>query len=236
MTTAQAGETKRILFYGDSNTFGWITHADITFDRFPVSYKAMFEDSFEKSAQFAELFAQVAKDNNAEFFDAASVVPFGEADDEIHLNAKNYHDLANALAPKIKAIFKDNTPLAGGTEALSQNTVQDNNNGMIVRISEIEVYPEYLAEYLTFAKEVAEQSVEKEEGVVSIYPMAVAKDNTQIRILEIYKNQEAYQAHIATPHFKKYKEGTLHMVKHLDLVDTCQLCPENFAKIFKKAN
>lgn len=82
----------------------------------------MFEGSFEKSAQFAELFAQVAKDNNAEFFDAASVVPFGEADDEIHLNAKKkkkHHDLANALDPKIKAIFKDNTPLAGGTEALA---------------------------------------------------------------------------------------------------------------------
>lgn len=119
---------------------------------------------------------------------------------------------------------------------MAAETVQDTNNGMIVRISEIEVYPEYLGEYLGYAKEVAMQSVEKEEGVVSIYPMAVAKDNTQIRILEIYRNQEAYQHHITTPHFKKYKEGTLHMVKHLDLVDTLQLCPENFAKIFKKAN
>lgn len=115
-------------------------------------------------------------------------------------------------------------------------TVQDNNNGMIIRISEIEVYPEYLSEYLTYAQEAARQSVEKEEGVVSIYPMAAAKDNTQIKILEIYKNQDAYKAHIAAPHFIKYKEGTLHMVKHLDLVDTCQLCPEIFEKIFKKAN
>lgn len=102
----------------------------------------------------------------------------------------------------------------GGNPALAEEKIQD-NNGMIIRISEIEVYPEYLGEYLIYAKEVALQSVEKEEGVISIYPMAVAKDNTQIRILEIYKNQEAYTHHIATPHFKKYKEGTLHMVKHL---------------------
>ncbi|MCM1003522.1 MAG: antibiotic biosynthesis monooxygenase [Candidatus Gastranaerophilales bacterium] len=106
---------------------------------------------------------------------------------------------------------------------------------MIVRISEIEVYPEYLEEYLNYAKEVAKDSVEKEKDVVSIYPMMVIEDNTQIRILEIYRNENAYKNHISSPHFKKYKEGTLHMVKNLYLVDTYQLCPENFNKIFKKA-
>jgi len=123
----------------------------------------------------------------------------------------------------------------GGIPVLAQDLIKDNNNGMIVRISEVEVYPEYLSEYLEYAKEVAKESVKNEKDVVSIYPMAVIKDNTQIRILEIYKNQDAYKKHIASPHFKKYKEGTLHMVKNLNLVDTYQLCPENFNKIFKKA-
>lgn len=123
----------------------------------------------------------------------------------------------------------------GGLPVSAEEIIQDNNNGMIVRISEIEVYPEYLEEYLNYAKEVALLSVAKEKGVVCIYPMQVMKDKSQIRILEIYKNQEAYQSHIASSHFKQYKEGTLRMVKHLDLVDTSQLCPENFHKIFKKA-
>lgn len=122
-----------------------------------------------------------------------------------------------------------------GTRILANEFIQNNNNGMIVRISEIEVYPEYLEEYLGYAKDVAAESVKKEKDVVSIYPMSVIKDNTRIRILEIYKNQDAYKNHIASSHFKKYKEGTLHMVKHLDLVDTYQLCPENFDRIFKKA-
>lgn len=122
----------------------------------------------------------------------------------------------------------------GGIPAMAQEAVQDNNNGMIVRISEIEVYPEYLSEYLDYAKEVAKKSVEQEKDVISIYPMSVIKNNNQIRILEIYRNQEAYKNHINSPHFKEYKEGTLHMVKSLDLVDTYQLCPENFNKIFKK--
>ncbi len=123
----------------------------------------------------------------------------------------------------------------GATPIMAQDLIQDNNNGMIVRISEVEVYPEYLEEYLNYAKEVAKISVKKEKDVISIYPMAIIKDNTQIRILEIYKNEEAYKNHINSPHFKKYKEGTLHMVKNLDLVDTYQICPENFNKIFKKA-
>ncbi|TLD85390.1 antibiotic biosynthesis monooxygenase [Helicobacter sp. MIT 11-5569] len=106
---------------------------------------------------------------------------------------------------------------------------------MIVRISEIEVYPEYLEEYLKFAVEVAEDSVQKESGVVSIYPMMLISDNHQIRILEIYENQEAYKNHIASKHFQKYKQGTLHMVKSLNLVDTYQLSEENFKRIFKKS-
>lgn len=122
---------------------------------------------------------------------------------------------------------------AKGVSVLAQE-LNTNNDGMIVRISEIEVYPEYLDEYLIYAKEVAEDSVKNEKDVVSIYPMAVIKDNNQIKILEIYRNQEAYKKHIKSAHFKKYKEGTLHMVKSLDLVDTYQIAPDNFKRIFKK--
>ncbi len=109
-----------------------------------------------------------------------------------------------------------------------------NNNGMIVRISEIEVYPQYFNEYISFAREVAEESINSEKGVISIYPMLVIKDNNQIRILEIYKNDEAYKKHIASQHFQKYKQGTLHMVKSLNLVDTYQISEKNFKKIFKR--
>ncbi len=112
--------------------------------------------------------------------------------------------------------------------------LENKNNDMIIRISEIEVYPEYLNEYLVFAREVAKASIDKEEGVISIYPMQVIKNNNQIRILEIYKNEEAYKKHIASAHFQKYKQGTLSMVKSLELVDTYQLVPENFSKIFKR--
>lgn len=117
---------------------------------------------------------------------------------------------------------------------MTAQAYENKNDDMIIRISEIEVYPEYLDEYLTFAQEVAKDSVEKEGGVISIYPMMVIKNNNQIRILEIYKNEDAYKNHIASAHFQKYKQGTLSMVKSLELVDTYQLVPENFSKIFKR--
>lgn len=107
---------------------------------------------------------------------------------------------------------------------------------MIVRISEIEVYPEYLKEYLEFAHNVGATSVKEEPGVICIYPMQQLRNDCQIRILEIYASQEAYQNHIKTPHFQTYKQGTLHMVKSLDLVDMRQMAPECLSLIFKKAN
>ena len=105
---------------------------------------------------------------------------------------------------------------------------------MIVRLAEIEVYPEHLQEYLKFANEVDRLSVELEPGVVCLFPMQSAEDSTQIRILEIYASEEAYQSHIKTEHFLKYKQGTLHMVKSLKLPTMKPLDPETMKLIFNK--
>ena len=107
-------------------------------------------------------------------------------------------------------------------------------DSMIVRLAEIEVYPEYLKEYLTFANEVDRLSVEREPGVVCLFPMQSAEDSTQIRILEIYASEEAYQRHIKTEHFQKYKQGTMHMVKSLRLPTMQPLDPETMKLIFNK--
>ena len=114
------------------------------------------------------------------------------------------------------------SPSTGETEGVS----------MVVRISEIEVYPEYLKEYLEFAHNVGATSVKEEPGVICIYPMQQLRNDCQIRILEIYASQEAYQQHIKTEHFQTYKQGTLHMVKSLDLVDMRQMAPECLPLIF----
>ena len=108
------------------------------------------------------------------------------------------------------------------------------NETMIVRLAEIEVYPQYLKEYLAIANEVDRLSMEREPGVICLYPMQSAEDSCQIRILEIYASEETYQQHLKTPHFQKYKQGTLHMVKDLKLPTMKPLDPETMKLIFKK--
>lgn len=107
-------------------------------------------------------------------------------------------------------------------------------DSMLIRISEIEVHPQYLKEYLEYAHTVGATSVKEEPGVVCIYPMQMKRDSTQIRILEIYASQKTYQHHIKTAHFQKYKTGTLHMVKHLDLIDMYALDAASMPQIFLK--
>ena len=95
----------------------------------------------------------------------------------------------------------------------------------IIRYSVIEVLPDYMEEYLTYALEVGAKSMETEPGVLAMYP-TVEKDNPyKVTILEIYASQEAYRNHIASSHFQKYKQGTLHMVKSLHLLDQIPLNP-----------
>lgn len=95
----------------------------------------------------------------------------------------------------------------------------------IVRLSYIEVDPNYHSEYLKMALEVGEISMRTEPGVISMYPMVVKKDSNAIYILEIYSSPEAYKSHINSAHFKKYKQGTIQMVKRLELIDVDPLNP-----------
>lgn len=89
----------------------------------------------------------------------------------------------------------------------------------IVRLSIIEVNPQYMDAYLQMATEVGETSLRTEPGVLSMYAVRDKEKTNTITILETYASQEAYRSHIASPHFQKYKQGTLHMVKSLQLRD-----------------
>lgn len=97
----------------------------------------------------------------------------------------------------------------------------------IVRLSKIEVYPQYLEEYMKCAAEVGEVSLRTEPGVLTMYAVREKKNPCMITILETYASQKAYEQHIASAHFQKYKKGTLHMVKSLILSDQEPLNPAN---------
>ena len=119
-------------------------------------------------------------------------------------------------------------PLVACSAAIAQG------EDMIVRISEIEIHPNRLAEYNAILKEEAEASVRLEPGVIAIFPKSQKEKPTEVRILEIYASRDAYEAHLKTPHFQKYKTTTLEIVKSLKLVDMDALDAQTMATIFKK--
>ena len=97
----------------------------------------------------------------------------------------------------------------------------------IVRLSKIEVHPEHLEEYMKYAAEVGEVSLRTEPGVLTMYAVGEKENPCKITILETYASQAAYESHVASEHFQKYKQGTLHMVRTLTLSDQTPLDPDN---------
>lgn len=97
------------------------------------------------------------------------------------------------------------------------NVVADKHK---VRLSRIVVDSTRLEEYNACLKEEIEASMTLEEGVLTLYATAEKERPNHITILEIYASEDAYKSHIKTPHFVKYKEGTLDMVQELELIDT----------------
>ena len=121
--------------------------------------------------------------------------------------------------------------LGQSNDALKADTDQ---RKMMVRIAELEIETDYLDEYLEILKEESEASLRLEPGVICIYPMFQKQNPTQIRLLEIYANKEAYESHLKTPHFQKYKTTTAEMVKDLKLIDMEAIDPESMSLVFKK--
>lgn len=103
-----------------------------------------------------------------------------------------------------------------------------------VRLSKIEVYPEYREAYLTRAVEVGETSLRTEPGVLTMYALAEKENPCRITILETYASRAAYDRHIASEHFRRYKQETLHMVKSLVLADQVPLNADNQIRNFMR--
>lgn len=96
----------------------------------------------------------------------------------------------------------------------------------LVRLSKITVDPAQIDAYNAFLKEEIEASMRLEPGVLTLYATAEKEAPHQVTILEIYADQTAYESHLKTPHFQKYKQGTLAMVKELELIDVEPLIPD----------
>lgn len=93
------------------------------------------------------------------------------------------------------------------------------NGKPVVRMAELEIDPGTIETYRALLTEAIEASITLEDGVLSLNAVSIRDHPNKIRILEVYANKEAYETHLQTPHFLKYKNETSGMVTSLTLID-----------------
>ena len=87
-----------------------------------------------------------------------------------------------------------------------------------IQIAEIVVDPAQLDNYKFAVAEQIEAAIRLEPGVQVLYSVSSKDDPSRITVFEIYRDREAYLAHLQAPHFLKYKATVEKMVKSLKLI------------------
>ena len=101
---------------------------------------------------------------------------------------------------------------------LSCGNISVQYNNQMVRLAKLVIDSAQLDSYKALLKKEIETSVRVEPGVLTLYALSKKDHPTHFTILEIYADTAAYNAHLQTPHFIKYKNSTKGMVKSLELI------------------
>jgi 4-carboxymuconolactone decarboxylase len=210
-------------------------------------------DQFLKEHLFGDIFGRNNIDwKTRELATIAALATLGNVENQLrsHFNVGMYNGLTSAQLDHVVSIIQTRVGFKEGVAAKKVlQSVLNQNKGikivstdsiysvpekMMIRIAEIEIHADKLEQYKAILKEEAMASVKLEPGVISIFPMYQNTNPTQVRILEIYANRKAYESHLATPHFQKYKTSTPAMVKSLKLIDMEAIDASTMTRIFSK--
>jgi quinol monooxygenase YgiN len=89
-----------------------------------------------------------------------------------------------------------------------------------IRVAEIEVDPAQREAFIAAVKEEMDASVREEPGVLALYAVADNDAPARLRFFEIYASEAAYNEHLESPHFRKYRLTTEPMVRSRVLTGT----------------
>jgi quinol monooxygenase YgiN len=108
----------------------------------------------------------------------------------------------------------------------SGNNLFGQDKNRVIRIARLQIDSVQLENYKAAVKEHIETAVRIEPGVLTLYAVYEKNNPTHVTVFEIYADTAAYQSHLQTPHFIKYKTGTKDMVKFLELIETVPIALE----------
>lgn len=89
----------------------------------------------------------------------------------------------------------------------------------LVRIAQIRV-DKQLEQYREVSRQIVQDSVAQEPGVLAFYAVEQRDVPGSFFVVEVYRDDEAYQAHLQTLWFQRYKSTVAGMVQSLELMDT----------------
>ena len=107
--------------------------------------------------------------------------------------------------------------------SFSANKTRAQTKANYFRIANIIVKADKLEAYTLALKEGMETAIRVEPGVLSLRALSDKTNPTRITVFEIYEDLKAYNMHIQTPHFKKYKATVADMVESLELNDVAPI-------------
>src|SRR3954447_5937275 len=88
-----------------------------------------------------------------------------------------------------------------------------------LRLAELQIDPAQADAFAAATREVGQASVRLEDGCIALYAVAEKDNPASVRVFEVYRDAAAYQAHLQTPHFQKFRSTTEPMVKARRLLD-----------------
>lgn len=89
-----------------------------------------------------------------------------------------------------------------------------------IRLADIEVDPARREAFIAAVKDEMDESVRVEPGVLALYAVAEKDSPSRLKFFEIYADEAAYNAHLQSPHFRKYRATTEPMVRSRALTET----------------
>lgn len=88
-----------------------------------------------------------------------------------------------------------------------------------VRWSELEIDTAWVDSFKPLAEKNVRETRRTESGVLAFYSASEKDHPNRIRVLEIYADTNAYQAHLQSPHFQKFRSDTGQMVTNRKLFE-----------------
>jgi quinol monooxygenase YgiN len=99
----------------------------------------------------------------------------------------------------------------------------------LYRLADIEIIPEQVGAYTKHLATEIEASLKNEPGVLFLFATHDKEKHHLVKVFEGYADKAAYEAHISSEHFLKYKSDTANMIVSLSLkeVDAIALWTQN---------